>query len=141
MKNLFNRLLRWHIENKVLVIGIFLSVLQPVNDLLTTGHTTSKVLVASAVGGLIAWAARNMRGQWQTIAGILQLQMGTFLTQLETGNVQWVQVFVQVIVAYLAASSSPMKSRGYEHAEVIKEAKAEGEKRAPTIAPPPPDKV
>ena len=127
-------------QYKVMIIGLLLSLFGPVNDLLTTGETSTKVLIVAGIGGLITWIARNMRGQWQTLGGIAQLVFGTYLSISSQGPItkaQIAQIIVQALIAYLAASTGPMKSRGYEHAHAIVSAKQEGENLSPTIAPPP----
>lgn len=128
-------------QYKVMIIGLLLSLFGPVNDLLTTGETSKRVLIVAGIGGLITWIARNMRGQWQTLGGIAQLVFGTYLTMSSQGPItkpQIAQIIVQALIAYLAASTGPMKSRGYEHSEIIAAAKQEGEIIKPTVAPPKP---
>lgn len=132
--NFFNK---W----KVLIIGMLLSIFGPVNDIITTGTTSVKVLIIAAIGGLISYIATDMRGQIQTIAGVFQLSLGTYLTMSSAGPItrlQIAQIIVQTAIAYLAASTGPMKSRGYEHSPIIVEAKKEGNELYPTVAPPNP---
>lgn len=126
-------------KNKVIIIGLLSAVALPVYDLINKGETSVKVLVMAGAVALTSYVARNMRGQWATIASSVGTMLATYLTQSETGQpVTWVQLIGQGILLILGASAPPIKSIGYEQTKVISQAEAAGEKAVPTIAPPPP---
>lgn len=120
MKNWFNKY-------KVLIVGLLISLFQPINDIIQTGSMPSAhVLVIAAIGGVISWMALNLRGQWVSIAGILQLAMNKYISMDSGNQINWGMIIFQVIIALLALVAPPAKSRGYEHTETIVEAKEEG---------------
>lgn len=128
-------------KNKVLIVGLLSAIALPVYELIQKGETSAKVIAMSAAVALTAYLSRNLRGQWGTIAGIIGTMLATYITQDQTGQpISWAQIVLQGVILFLAASSAPAKSVGYEQAPVIAQAKQEGEKAVPTIAPPPPEK-
>ena len=126
---------------KVVIFGLLISILQPVLEFMTTNTVTAKGIILCVIGAAFSWFARNFRGQFQTIVGILQLAVGNYIGGQELTGQVIAQIVLQIIIAYLAASTSNIKSRGYEHTETVVEAKREGEILVPTIAPPPPIKI
>lgn len=131
MKSFFNKY-------KVLIIGLLTAVALPLNDLITTGETSAKVLAFASVTALLSYAARNFRGQWATIAGFLGTTVATYLTMQENGSVSWAQLVLQLLLQLLAAAAPPAKSRGYENTDLIESAKQKGELAVPTSAHPKP---
>lgn len=126
---------------KVVILGLLISILQPLLEFITTNGITAKGVILCVIGAAFSWFARNFRGQFQTIVGILQLALGNYVGGQALTTAVIVQIVLQIIIAYLAASTSPIKSRGYEHTEIVVEAKREGEILVPTIAPPEPTEV
>lgn len=125
-------------KNKVLIIGLLSAIALPVYELLKNGETSTKVLVMSGAVALTSYLARNLRGQWATIAGAVGTMLATYIIQDQTGlPISWAQIIMQGLVLLLAASAPPPKSRGYESTAIIMEAKKEGEIAVPTPAPPP----
>ena len=132
MKDFFNK-------NKVLIIGLLSAIALPIYDLVSSGETSLKVCVMAGLVALTSYLARNLRGQWATIAGAVGTMLATYITQDQSGQpISWAQIILQGVVLLLAATAPPAKSRGYEHTEVIVEAKAAGEAATPTLAPPQP---
>lgn len=128
----------WFTKNKVLIIGLASAIALSLYELVSKGETSTKVFIVSAAVAITSFLSRNLRGQWQTIAAIIGTVLATYIAQDQTGNVSWAQLFLQGIILFLGASSSPAKSIGYEKTPVIAEAKKEGEQIAPTVAPPKP---
>lgn len=127
----------WFTKNKVLIIGLASAIALPVYELISKGDTSSKIIITAVAVALTSYLARNLRGQWQTIASIVGTVLATYIVQDQTGNVSVAQLIMQFIILFLGASSAPAKSIGYEHTPVIMEAKKEGESIVPTPAPPP----
>lgn len=126
----------WFNAHKVLILGLLASVALPINDLITQGETSTKVIVFSAITAILTFLARNLRGQWVTIAGILGTTFTYYITMDSTGNIEWGKIIMFVVMQVFAIVAPPAKSRGYEHTDIIAEAKAEGEQIKPTTAPP-----
>lgn len=128
------------IKNKVLIIGLLSAIALPVYDLIQKGETSTKVIAMAASVAITSYLARNLRGQWATISGIVGTVLATYITQDQSGQpISWAQLILQGVILFLSASSSPAKSVGYEQTPVIKEAKKEGEAKVPTVAPPQPN--
>lgn len=129
-------------KNKVLIVGLLSAVILPVYELISKGETSTKVIIMSASVALTAYLARNLRGQWATIAGIIGTVLATYIAQDQSGQpISWAQLILQGVVLFLAASSAPAKSKAYEETPIIKEAKQQAENAVPTIAPPAPQKL
>ena len=123
-------------QNKVLIFGLLSAILLAANEVLKTGDANNKVLIfAGAIAGA-SFLANNLRGQWASIAGLAGTALATYLAMEQTGNVSYYQLILQIVIGYLAIVASPPKGRGYEHAVVIEQAKAEGEAIKPTLAQP-----
>lgn len=129
----------WFNKHKVLIIGLLMAIALPINDLITTGETSKKVIIISAATAALAFLSRNIRGQWATIIGLIGTTLATYLTMVQTGQqISWSQIVLQFVIAVLAAIAPPAKSRGYENTPLIATAKKEGERLTPTSAPPQP---
>lgn len=131
MKNIFQ-------QNKVLIVGLLSSVLLAVSELVKGGNASIKLLVFSGFIAGATFLARNLRGQWATISGILASALTAYLTQSESGHVSWAQIVTQMAIALLGILAAPAKSVGYERSAPIVEAKTEGEIIQPTVAAPNP---
>lgn len=125
-------------NNKVVIIGFLTAVALAVSELIKGGESSTKVLIFSAAIAAASWLARNLRGQWATITGLLGSALSTYLTMVQAGTVSWSQLILTLVVSLLAVLSAPAKSIGYEHTDIIMEAKKEGELTNPTSAPPNP---
>ncbi len=132
----------WFNDHKVLIIGLIISASQPAIDVYNTGGATTKVWAIAAIGGALSYIYRNMRGQWVTIAGVLQLALTKYgAGEMAGGFISWFQILFQAFLAYLAAAAPAPKSIGYEHSNIIIKAKQQGELITPTVAPPPPTEI
>lgn len=125
-------------KNKVLIFGLILAAVLPVYDLIQNGTTTTADLIVAASAAAAAYLSRNLRGQWQTLAGIAGTVIASYATQKSGGHVQWWQLLMQGLILYLTASMPPAKSVAYEQTPTIMNAKQQGENAVPTLAPPPP---
>lgn len=123
---------------KVLIIGLLMAIALPIQELIVTHTTSVQVLVFAAFTAALSYVARNFRGQWATISGLLGTTLATYITMQTDGTVSWAQLVLQFVIALLAALSPPAKSRAYENTPEIKLAKKEGELAVPTLADPKP---
>ena len=123
---------------KVLIIGLLMAVALPVQELISTGTTSTRVLVFASFTAALSYIARNFRGQWATIFGLLGTTLATYISMYNNGTVSWEQLILGFVIALLAALTPPAKSRGYENTPEIKAAKKEGEIAVPTSADPKP---
>jgi hypothetical protein len=82
----------------------------------------------------LSFLAKNLRGQWATISGIVATALSTYVTQEQSGAISWPQIILQAVIAFLAVVAPPAKSRGYEHTQTIQNAKAAGETTHPSTA-------
>lgn len=133
MKNFKN----WFGKNKVLIIGLLLAVLTPMHDLISTHSISTVAVVYTLVGALIAFCARNLRGQAATILGIAQLALTPYLDitngVIPISQIPIAQIIIQLSIAFLATVVPAAKSIGYEDSAIIKKAKQEGENIQPTV--------
>lgn len=133
-----NSIINFLKANKVLIFGLLLSIILPIYELISKGETSLKVLVVAAGGALTAFLARNLRGQWATIAGIFGTMLATYVTQDQLGHtISWTQIILQGIVLFLTSQMPAAKSIAYEQTPTIMKAKQQAENAVPTIAPPP----
>ena len=123
---------------KVLIVGLLMAVALPLQEIIVKGAASTQVLVFAAFTAALSYVARNFRGQWATIAGLLGTTLATYITMQTSGAVSWSQLVLQFVISILAALTPPAKSRGYENTPEIKLAKQEGEVAVPTSAEPKP---
>ncbi len=126
----------WFNTYKVLIFGFLAAVALPVLELFQEGEVSVKVGIYAAITAALAWAGRNLRGQWVTIIGILTSAFLMFTGQEENGSVEWRKIISFMLIQLMTLFVPPAKSLGYERTPVIKEAKAEGEQNIPTSAKP-----
>ena len=119
-------------KHKVVILGMLAAVALAISEMVKGGEASVKVLVFSGLIAAASWIARNLRGQFATITGLIGNSLAAYLTMQETGSVSYAQLVLQLIISVLAALSAPAKSSGYEKTEVIKDAKKEGEAIQPT---------
>lgn len=125
-------------KNKVFLLGLFAAIILPANELIQSGVIDFKVILFAVGTAGLSFLARNLRGQWASIAGALGSTFSLLIVQLQTGEVQWAPLVSALLVQIMAIFLPPAKSIGYEQASVIKDAKEEGERSIPTSAPPAP---
>lgn len=123
-------------KNKVLILGLLSAIALAVYELMKSGESSSKVLAFAAALAATSWMANNLRGQWATIAGVVGTAISTYLTMEQQGTISWAQLILQIVIALLAVVSGPAKSRAYESTSTIASAKAEAERKQPSMAKP-----
>jgi cell division protein FtsW (lipid II flippase) len=121
-------------EYKVVILGLISAVALALNELFIQHESSTKVLVYAAFLAAVSFLAKNLRGQWATIAGIVGTALSTYITQEQSGSISWPQIIMQAVIAFLAVVAPPPKSRGYEHTQTIQNAKAAGEVSFPSTA-------
>lgn len=125
----------WWSKNKVLVIGLLSAITIAAYDFIkNNGDVSWKMMIMSVLVAAAGFLARSLRGQVATICAIVATSLSTVVTEMQTGSSpNWTQVILQALILFLGAVSSPAKSRGYEQAPVIEDAKKQGEEVAPTM--------
>ncbi len=123
-------------KNKVLIFGLLSAVALTLNETFRAGVASPKILVFAALIAAASFLAKNLRGQWATITGLVGNALVVYLTQYEQGNVSIEQLILQFIIGFLAIIMPPAKSIGYERTQVITDAKAQGESVQPSVAKP-----
>lgn len=96
-----------------------------------TGPVNYPALLLALGLTILAFFAKEWRGQGMTITGIIGVAADTIYTLYQTGSFSWERAGLLFLVAVGTAAVPDPKSRGYEHTEVIKQAKAEGEQINP----------
>lgn len=129
---------QFFLKNKVLIVGLLSAVLLAVSELVKGGEASIKMLVFSGVIAALTFLARNLRGQIATMSALFGNALAAFLTQSQTGHVEWSQLVLQTLISLLGALSAPAKSLGYEKTDTILDAKKEGEVIQPTNIQPNP---
>lgn len=116
-------------RNKVFILGLLGSIALAIEPFAANASDDVKwkVVGFSALVAVLSYFAKEWRGQGLSIVGILGNTSAVFVTVWNTGHFTWNQFILQLILAILTAAGADPKSRGYEKAEVIKEAKREGE--------------
>lgn len=123
-------------RNKVFIIGALSAVALALHELFSAGEASVKVLVFAGLLAAASYFAKNLRGQWASIAGLVGTALTTYVTMEQTGTLSWGQLILQVVIGYLAIVSSPAKSLGYERTGTIESAKHQGEAQLPSVAKP-----
>lgn len=116
-------------KHKVFIFGLLGSItlaLQPFIEN-TQDELKWKTVGFAALMAILSYLAKEWRGQTISIVGIIGNLAGVFITIQQTGIFTWNQFILQGLVAIIAAVTADAKSRGYESAPAIKEAKIQGE--------------
>ncbi len=125
----------WFKKNQVFIAGLLMAVLSTGLELLTAGNgefSWGIVGWGMFISGL-TWAGKNLRGQAASVVTIALMTATNFQTMKLEGNIKWIILLFQAAIALIAVFwTSPPKSRGYEHTDVIEKAKVQGEKMTPT---------
>jgi hypothetical protein len=133
---------------KVFIIGLIQFLLTTIVELMTTHQNDASpyVIGYSALIAILTYFGRNLRGQAASVVTAIASSLVSYFNLHSTpGAVDFRELSIQVM--NLAAtiigifSTSPVKSIGYEHTDVIMRAKAQGENLVATPAPPKPDSV
>jgi membrane protein implicated in regulation of membrane protease activity len=120
-------------KNKVFILGLLGAIALAIEPFAanTSDDVKWKVVGFAVLVAVLSYFAKEWRGQGLSIIGILGNTSAVFVTVWNTGHFTWNQFILQLILAILTAAGADPKSRGYEKAEVIKEAKKEGEQINP----------
>lgn len=114
-------------EYKVLIFGSVTAVLTALYGLLATPVIDYIVLGYAAFIAVGSYLARNLRGQWGTIVGIVLPTIAVLEdAHIHHTEVNYPYLIVGITVQILAALSAPAKDRSYENSPTIIQAKAEG---------------
>lgn len=118
-------------KNKVLILTLIASIAVTVQEFASQPVVDWKVIGFAVLMTALSFFAKEWRGQGLSITGIVGTLAATFLTVYQTGTFTWLQFSTSAILAILAAAGADPKSRGYEAAPAIVEAKKEGEEINP----------
>lgn len=118
-------------KHKVFLIGLLSALVLTLEQFINQPTVDWKAIGLAAVIAILSYFARTWRGQTGTIVGIVGTASAALATELANGDLAWDRLILQITVAIIAGFVSDAKSRGYEHTDTIKQAKAEGE----TIVP------
>lgn len=128
----------WFNIHKVLIFGFLTAIALPVYDLISKHETDTMTVILAVATAAIAFIGRNMRGKWVTIIGIVGSTIITKFTETHGVGIDWRALVLQILIQAIALATPAPKSIGYEHTDIIQEAKREGEQIEPTVAPPKP---
>lgn len=116
-------------KNKVFILGALGSVALALQPFVGQADDSIKLkAVAFAIlMAVLAYLAKEWRGQALSITGIIGNLAGVFVTLQEGHQFTWIQFILQGVLAIIAVAVPDPKSRGYEQSSAIKDAKREGE--------------
>ena len=112
-------------KHKVFIVGLLSAVALALNELMTSGEVSAKILAYAGFIAALSYLSKNLRGQWATITGIVLTALATYIEQERMGTVTWRQIILQATIALLAAIAPPPKSIEYEKSPTIVQAKEE----------------
>ncbi len=124
----------WFEANKVTAFGGVLSLLMLIQQLTRGVDKIEWPAVAIAAGVFIAgWVGKNLRGQNNSILGIIG-NAGWAIKDVYNGeSIDWLQVVIQFVILYVTTSIPDPKPRGYEWSKEIVDAKVEGQQQTPSV--------
>jgi hypothetical protein len=120
----------WFDRNKVLLFGLLSTILLPLATFLKTGGVPAQVIVMTIAAAVLTFLARNLRGQWVSIMGIIGASLATYAAP----TVDWWALILEVLAAVGFVIAPPAKSIGYEKTTIIVQAKTQGEQIQPSSA-------
>lgn len=121
-------------KHKVFILGLLAAISVALQQFVGTDAAADYKVVGFAVFmAVLSYLASKWRGQGVSITGIIGMLAAAFITEWQTGKFSWSQFAIQAIVALIAAASADPKSRGYESAPAIQEAKKQGEDISPAL--------
>lgn len=131
----------WFSANKVLLLGLLGSVLVVLQQFFSEATVDYKVVGFGVGIAILSFLAKNLRGQWASIAGLLGTSVATIAATIQTGGkVTWIQVILGLLVAILGIVAPPAKSLSYEQTSTETAAKAEAAQidkaKVPPVNPP-----
>lgn len=132
-----NKFLEFFKKNKVLITGLISAVALAAHELITQKVVEPRIIVLSCVAAALSFMGKNLRGQWQSIVGVVGVCAAAYLQKELGGYVNWWQTIMGALIAYGLVVGPPPKSIGYERTQVIEEAKEQGEAIQHSVAEPP----
>lgn len=114
-------------QNKVFILGLLGAVSVVLQSFLGQKEINTPALGLAVGLAILAYLAKEWRGQGLSIVGIVGTASGTIYDLYQTGHFSWQQAGLMFTIAIISSASPDPKSRGYENTDVIKQAKAEGE--------------
>ncbi len=120
-------------KNKVFILGLIGAVTLAIQPFATntSEEVKWKLIGFAALVATTSYFARNWRGQGVSVLNVLGQVAGAMTVVLQSGNWRWDQMILQIMIGIGLFAMPDPKSRGYEHSELIKEAKKEGEQILP----------
>lgn len=118
-------------KHKVFILGGLAAIAVVLQEFISQPEPSWKVVGFAAFMALLAFVAKEWRGQGLSIVGIVGNLAGVFVTIWQTGNFTWTQFALQAILAIIATAVPNPKSVGYEKTDVIQQAKSDGETTHP----------
>lgn len=119
-------------KNKVFILGLLGAIGLALQQFIDKPQLDYKVLAFALFMAVLSYFASQWRGQGLSITGIIGTVANTAYIMLNNNTFSWSQLLIQCVVLIIAMASPDPKSRGYENTEVIKAAKAEGERIQPS---------
>lgn len=119
------------LKHKVFILGLLAAVAVVLQEFIGHPEPSWKVIGFAAFMAVLAFIAKEWRGQGLSIVGIVGNLAGVFVTIQQTGNFTWSQFAVQAILAIIATAAPNPKSVGYEQSQTIQDAKTAGEMERP----------
>lgn len=136
-----SKLSTWFSTNKVLLIGLLVSIIMDLQQVIGTAPIDWKVIGLSVAIVITSYLSKNLRGQWITILGSVGSSLSIVLTSV-TGHtpIGWFQIISTLSLNILAAVAPAGKSLAYEQSPTVEAAKAEAKaidsSKVPPINPP-----
>ena len=122
------------IENKVFVLGLIGAILIVLQQFTDIDRLSYKALAFAVILAGLSYVAKEWRGQTTSMIGIICTVLTTIITTYQSGeSISYLQIIIQVLGLFLATQSPDAKSRGYEHSDIVMEAKKEGELLNPAL--------
>jgi hypothetical protein len=123
--------------NKVFILGLLGAIGVTLDQYVNQTTPDYKVIGFAVVSAILSYFAKNLRGQWASIAGLLGMEFTTYMTAVESGNkVSWFQLVGSFVVSIIAVVAPPAKPLSYEKSDVIQTAKQEADQINKSEVPP-----
>lgn len=113
--------------NKVFILGCLYAALMGVQEFFLDPSIDWKAVGLAFFVASLSYLAKNWRGQAASMVGVIANSLISFATAQGDAPMTFSQLAGQIGMAVAFFFLSDPKSRGYEHADAIKNAKIEGE--------------
>jgi hypothetical protein len=125
-------------ENKVFLSGLLGAILLTLQQFIGADTIEWKGIAFAAIIAALSYLAKNLRGQVASMAGIVLTVFMQYVEMNQSDVVNWEQLLMQLAILLGGIFAPPAKSRGYEHTEMIQNAKFSGEQLVKSVASPNP---